>query len=411
MRVLIFNSYGEPSRYQSKTGMLGGWQDSLQTILMEHTNLELIIAFKGSGEVKKRDGVTYLPIHLNFSRWERLKSNYTWNIEADKLVKAAKMVVENAQPDVIHVFGTEWPFGLIADMTNIPTVIHIQGAIGPYYNAFYPPSYNGATYAKAMCGNIVRYLFYWRARKKQLSREKMEKKIWQSVNNYMGRTCWDKAVSEVCHPGRRYWHVDEALRPLFLNSQRNWQIPKDGKLRIITTGCSTLYKGLDMMLKTACMLRRLGVEFEWNVVGAMPNEYRMLVERTEGSTFAEAGITLFGPVDANQLIDLLCNATMYVHTAYIENSPNSLCEAQILGVPIVSTYVGGISTLLAEGKEGVLVPANDPYRMAYEIQQLAMDTQRMLTYSELGKVHALNRHNPKRIAHDLLVCYKSIINQ
>lgn len=124
MRVLIFNSYGEPSRYQSKTGMLGGWQDSLQTILMEHTNLELIIAFKGSGEVKKRDGVTYLPIHLNFSRWERLKSNYTWNIEADKLVKAAKMVVENAQPDVIHVFGTEWPFGLIADMTNIPTVIH-----------------------------------------------------------------------------------------------------------------------------------------------------------------------------------------------------------------------------------------------------------------------------------------------
>ena len=108
-----------------------------------------------------------------------------------------------------------------------------------------------------------------------------------------------------------------------------------------------------MMLKTACMLRRLGVEFEWNVVGAMPNEYRMLVERTEGSTFAEAGITLFGPVDANQLIDLLCNATMYVHTAYIENSPNSLCEAQILGVPIVSTYVGGISTLLAEGKEGV----------------------------------------------------------
>ena len=119
--------------------------------------------------------------------------------------------------------------------------------------------------------------------------------------------------------------MDEALRPLFLNSQRNWQIPKDGKLRIITTGCSTLYKGLDMMLKTACMLRRLGVEFEWNVVGAMPNEYRMLVERTEGSTFAEAGITLFGPVDANQLIDLLCNATMYVHTAYIENSPNSLC--------------------------------------------------------------------------------------
>lgn len=54
MRVLIFNSYGEPSRYQSKTGMLGGWQDSLQTILMEHTNLELIIAFKGSGEVKKK---------------------------------------------------------------------------------------------------------------------------------------------------------------------------------------------------------------------------------------------------------------------------------------------------------------------------------------------------------------------
>lgn len=50
---------------------------------------------------------------------------------------------------------------MIARETNIPVVVHIQGALIPIYNAQYPPKYNGATYVAAMKGNLLRYVLHW----------------------------------------------------------------------------------------------------------------------------------------------------------------------------------------------------------------------------------------------------------
>ena len=102
---------------------------------------------------------------------------------------------------------------------------------------------------------------------------------------------------------------------------------------------------------------------------------------------------------------------MYVHTAYIENSPNSICEAQLVGMPIVSTMVGGISTLVRNGEEGDLFPANDPWQIANAIIELSKDKVRMMRYSKNSRQHALERHNPENIIQQLLKCYHEIINR
>ena len=102
---------------------------------------------------------------------------------------------------------------------------------------------------------------------------------------------------------------------------------------------------------------------------------------------------------------------MYVHTAYIENSPNSICEAQLVGMPIVSTMVGGISTLVRNGEEGDLLPANDPWQIANTIMELSKDNERMMRYSKNSRQHALERHNPENIMNQLLKCYKDLIKQ
>ena len=289
----------------------------------------------------------------------------------------------------------------------------MQGAISPYYNAKYPPGYNIFTYIAAMKGNIARYLWHFIQTTKQKSREKMEKKIFEHVKYYMGRTCWDKAVTKVCNPERVYFHVDEALRPAFIEGVNHWTLNEknSSKLRLVTIGCSTLYKGLDMMIKTATQLKNLGIEFEWNVIGHIPNEFRKMVEYKEKKKFKDCNINILGFQSPEFISELLCNSSIYVHTAYIENSPNSLCEAQIMGVPIVSTNVGGISSLVSDGIDGVLIPANDPYRMAFEIAELFADKERMERYSTKGMERAKERHNPQNIARDLLNCYNIIINK
>lgn len=40
--------------------------------------------------------------------------------------------------------------------------------------------------------------------------------------------------------------------------------------------------------------------------------------------------------------------------SHIENSPNNLCEAMILGMPCIATDAGGTSTLLSNMKDGLL---------------------------------------------------------
>lgn len=272
---------------------------------------------------------------------------------------------------MIHVFGSEWPFGLIAIETSIPVVLHIQGSIVPYNNALYPPKYNEYIVYNALGWNIRKRFSYWRTKKKDETRLDMEKEVWGAVSCYMGRTDWDYALSRIFHPHSSYYHVDEALRPAFITTERKWRINEDSdKLVLFSTGCSSFWKGPDMMLKTAKILQQMDVKFEWLVAGQMSEDIKSVVEKQERSKFESNYIKILGFLSPDDVIEHLCSCSMYVHTAYIENSPNSICEAQYLGVPIVSTNVGGIASLIENGMDGKSVPANDPWQMAYSIFDL-----------------------------------------
>ena len=110
------------------------------------------------------------------------------------------------------------------------------------------------------------------------------------------------------------------------------------------------------------------------------------------------------------LVKYLISSDLYIHTAYIDNSPNSICEAQLLGIPIIATYVGGIPSLIENQKDGLLIPANDPYSLAFEIIKLFGDEFRQKKYSLNSKLKALKRHNPDIILNDLIKVYTELCN-
>ena len=55
----------------------------------------------------------------------------------------------------------------------------------------------------------------------------------------------------------------------------------------------------------------------------------------------------------------LRRAHVFAISSYIENSPNSLCEAMQAGMPCVATYAGGIPSLVEDGRTGLLFPPGD----------------------------------------------------
>lgn len=412
MKVLWFE-VTIPGRYKGDDAILGGWQDSLERIVRTVSDVDLTIAFEDQTHNIEKiiDGVRYIPIKLEYTRKEKKSAQTSWDINAKKLIPAMMKIITDIEPDIIHVFGTEWPFGLIARHTEIPVVVHIQGAIVPFNNALYPPRYSivdvlrnvGWKHPRKIKETWDHYLY-------DMSRESVEREVWRNVENYMGRTEWDKGLSAVMHPDRKYFHVEEALRHVFTTGDYVWNGIEKKKIKLLSTGCISFRKGPEMMLKTAHILKTIGMDFEWNVAGILPWDIQQVVEKKERLSFDDCNIRFHGFVSGNKVLEMLCDTTLFIHTSYAENSPNSICEAQCIGVPVIATNVGGVSSLVSDSKDGILVPSNDPWMMAYQIQALVTDKARLVSYSENSRKKALERHNDENIKKQLMYCYNTIIN-
>ncbi len=409
MRVLWFE-VRTPSNYEGSDSLISGWQDSLEAIVKKKNDIELYIVFEGKRNDKqlKKENVTYIPIpskDVPMRYW--LKNKVSWDYNAKVVSDYSLYVINQIHPDVIHIFGMEWSWAHIVGRTSVPCAVHVMGSIVPYYNALYPPSYSSFHYYKMLFPNIKKMFDFWCAEHKSKSWMEHEMKKWKIVNNYMGRTAWDHSLVDILHPGANYFHVDEAIRPTFLETNKRWQLPSGSHIRLLSVGCSSFWKGPDVMLKTAYILKEVGVDFEWFVIGKMDSTIKKMIEKKEKKLFEDNNISILGYLNPDSIVDHLCNCTLYVHTAYIENSPNSICEAQLLGVPIVSTNVGGISTLV--GNDGFLVPANDPWQLANAIIKLSHDKDKMKMFSENGMAKAQKRHNPDLIMEQLMNCYIKIL--
>lgn len=410
MKVLWFE-ITTPSLYERTNMVLGGWQDSLESVIKSEGNIELYVAFPSNvlKEKKEIDGVTYIPLLLKYSLLDKIQDLFTWTVFRDKLIERSLNVIKEVKPDIIHVFGTEYPYGIISCRIKIPVVLHIQGAMIPYHNAYYPPGYNNFSMFFLQFPNIIRQVYVWVKDKKEESRVRLEKSVWKSVSYYMGRTNWDKAMVSCFNPQAHYFHVDEVLRPVFYKTHERWNVKAGQRLKLLTIGIGTFWKGPDLILKTSNVLKQLNVDFEWNIAGEIRTDVRTVVEKRENLQYKDNHVNILGYVDADHLIELMLLSSMLVHTAYIDNSPNSICEAQLLGVPIISTMVGGIDSLIENGVNGILIPANDPWRLAYEIISLANNDDKMRMISRKAQDVAAKRHDRSVIKSQLMSCYNSIL--
>jgi glycosyltransferase involved in cell wall biosynthesis len=410
MKVLWFE-VTIPKGYSEHGSHGAGWQDALENIVKKNNDIELGIAFEtqnAAHENCKIDGVRYFPLKTKYSAIERIQSKYTWDTGRNQLVPLALKAIDEFKPDVIHVFGSEWCYGQVAEATDIPVVIHMQGSIPAYNNAFYPPGYNEWTewffcLTHFRFKNLIALPLAWRKRK---SWKIQEERTLKAVDNYMGRTEWDRGMVDLYHPNANYFYCSEALRPSFIGKARDWKPTGNTKIKLITTGCSSFWKGLDTIVRTATILKERKIDFEWNIAGAAAN--KELIEWKEKIKMEDVGIKFLGMIDSDLLLKHLLDSDMYIHTAYIDNSPNSICEAQYLGLPIVSSYVGGILSLIENDKDGLLVPANDPYTLSNEIIKLFENVDRQIKYSKNSITRARQRHNPKVILNDLLNVYSKL---
>ena len=109
-------------------------------------------------------------------------------------------------------------------------------------------------------------------------------------------------------------------------------------------------------------------------------------------------------------MQILSKANIYCQVSHIENSPNSLCEAMLVGKPIVATFAGGTSSLLENMKEGLLVQEGDFYSIAGAIKEFVTNHVLANECAKNARLKAIKRHDKKKIVNDLVTVYNRILN-
>jgi len=332
-------------------------------------------------------------VHNPYAEWRAIRS-------------AVLRVIQEAAPDLICCFGTEWPFGLVSTLVKVPVVIHMQGHREQYLKQWrkVEPLGQLLKYYHYRPKNVLRTLM--RRHMEDLSIS-LERKLMLQNRFFLGRTDWDKQLVERYAPKARYFHCEEAIRSTIVNAQHRWQ-PLNDKMQLITISSAGELKGNGFILQTAQLLKQRGVDFSWKVAGR--KEIFSKFEFYTGINHKDVNVELLGLVDEHQIIDLLCTSTIYVHTAVIDNSPNTLCEAQLMGCPVVTTRVGGIPQLVTEGETGLFVDYDQPEQLADCLIRLHHDTalQQHLSEQEIRVAHL--RHDGSSIAKRLHEIYNEIIN-
>lgn len=416
MRVLWIGGFGLQSLNKDHNGGYngGGWLASLQKEVVRRHDISLGIAFcKDYGPMNVvQDGVPYYVVG-NYSKSKKdkvldlLKLNdpkrdeIQWAYYENEFRK----IIDDFKPDVIEIFGSEFYFSLAARISkDIPTVLHFQGILSLSIYIFLPPGMSKWQYimgGKGLKGKYhnFQYLAYWRRSAYR------EKAVLKAVPHVIGRTDWDRQAIALLNPSAKYHYGGEILRDVFYEDKER-VIP--AKITISSTISFPTYKGYDVILKVANILKNeLHLDFVWKVYGNVDPAF---MEKHVGLSHKDLNVNLCGVASPEQLRDALLESTMYFHPSYTENSPNSVCEAQILGLPVVASRVGGTDSLVEHGKTGFLYPVTDPYIAAYYINYLIGNLDENIIIGNAAKKVATARHDKKKIVDELLETYRIMLS-
>lgn len=409
MRILWFAC--TPSCYDVKT--IGGWVEALECIVRTYIpEIELGIAFEHTDKTFKvvRDKVTYYPICYQESKKEKLKNKFQSSSRRrfECLRPLFLKVLHDFNPDVVQCFGTElWHYSLLQRDTNIPFVIHIMG-FGNIYNMMgdIVSKYDDN---KSVYNPLIKFK-KWKFRLNMKEHEDMEYESMNLCRHFMGRTEWDKAIVRHFAPNANYHYCPEAIRDEIYNSTLRWKFRYDNVIRLITISNAGTLKGNEIMLRVAWLLKnKFGKKLEWRVTSTPDSMARF--ERNTGIKCKDVGIKLIGRLKVTDIPNAICNSEMFIHCAIIDNSPNAICEAQLIGCPIIATNAGGIPQIVTDGETGFLYPYAEPYALAFKILELHNNEILLNRVSNGAYKIAHERHNPKRIAERVMEIYKNILQE
>ena len=174
------------------------------------------------------------------------------------------------------------------------------------------------------------------------------------------------------------------------------------KIYCLYLGRVTKIKRPDRLIEVALILKNNGVDVTFLIAGGgdLLDEMKAL---SEGVDLPMVFMGWQHNLDALfSVVDIL------VMTSDNEGTPLSAIQAQLAGVPVVSTNVGSVDEILLDGTSAFLTNL-EPQQLAAKIEFLALNSKERVEMGEAGKIFAGNKFSPERLVKDHENLYKELL--
>ncbi len=360
-------------------------------------NINLAVAAVYGGKDFKRldiDGIVYflLPSTSNLKYQKTLEP--LW-----------QKICDEFKPDIVHIHGTEFPHGL-ACMRSSPDLkyaVSIQGLVGIIARYYYAAMSSWDILTNITFRDIVRFDTIFQSKRSFQRRDIFEKEYIRRANAISGRTSWDHAHCVAVNPKAYYHFCNRTLRSGFYTSDK-WDIENKTDYSIFLSQSVYPIKGLHQVIKAAALLKSDFPNISLRVAGYNIIKNATISEKLRLSGYGayilslvkkfylQENIHFLGTLDEQKMIDEYRNAHLFICPSSIDNSPNSLGEAQMLGVPSIASYVGGVPDMVTEGVSGLMYRFEEVEMLAENIRKVFLDNDLAIRLS-LGGIEAAGKRH------------------
>ena len=334
-------------------------------------------------------------------------------------------LLDNIKPDVVHIMGTEYPhsYSAIEACKKVGlinnTVISIQGLVS-VFERHYCEGLPVATRFIGSLRDILKRTNIEHEKNLMKTRGIYEILALKNCRHVIGRTHWDKICTGIINPERKYHFNNETLRPSFY--QGEWDLSQCENYALFMSQATYPVKGFHYILEALHIVLRQFPLCKLYVAGSSvlkEKESWPAWRRTSYENYLfkliqeyqlKDHLVFCGSLSEEKMKEQYLKSHVFISSSTIENSPNSVGEAMILGVPTISSFVGGVDDLLINKEEGFLYQSTAPYMLAGYICELFGNDALAENMAKKARAHALITHDPKKNARDLLSIYEVIID-
>lgn len=394
----------------------GGWLTGLCNSMLQQEEVELAVCFPIHGlaavETGEVDGLKYYGFGANMAVL------HEYNPQTEEHLRE---IMAAYQPDVVEIFGTEYPHSLAAVRAfGKPerTAIHIQGLV-TYYARHFMANLPEKVQREFTFRDFMRRDNLKIQQQKFLKRAVFEQEALRGVNHILGRTDWDRACAKEINPLAAYHVSGESLRDSFYENQ--WNMDTCQKHSIFVSQGSYPIKGFHFVVEALPEILKRFPDAHVYVSGGDITRCEGFKDKLKMSSYAkylrnlihekqlESHITFTGFLNEEAMCKRYLQSHVFVSPSSIENSPNSVGEAMILGVPVVTSDVGGVKSMMKHGVDGFVYQMDAPYMLSYYVCEIFENNTLALSLSHNGRARAMDNHNRKKNVEQLLTIYREMM--